>query len=76
MDDVYRIIFYDKRYDATIENFLGCSCVDFVAVLEASLGGHGAYMQFKHVYHVLQTIVFCGLMEDFIHHCMWSWDEL
>jgi hypothetical protein len=46
--------------------------VYFVAML--ALGGLGTYVQCKHVYHILQLIMFCGFMEDFIHYCMWNWD--
>jgi hypothetical protein len=45
-------------------------------MLVASLGGLGGYVQCKHVYHILQTIMLCGLMVEFIHHCTWSWDEV
>jgi len=45
-------------------------------MLAGSLGGHGVYVQCKHVYHVLQTIMFYGLMKEFIHHYTWSWDEV
>jgi hypothetical protein len=45
-------------------------------MLASSLSGRGAYMQCKHVYHILQMIMFYGLMEDFIHYCTWSWDEV
>ncbi len=60
----------------TIKNYLGCSCVYFVTMLEGFLGGCGVFMQCKHVYHVLQTIMFCGLTKEFIHHYTWSWDEV
>ncbi len=60
----------------TIGNFPKCSCVYFVAMLASSLGGCGVYVQCKHVYHILQMIMFCGLMEKFIHHCIKSWDEV
>ncbi len=45
-------------------------------MLVTSLGGRGAYVQCKHVYHVLQMIMFCGLMKVFIHQYMWNWDEI
>ncbi len=69
---IYCILSYDKWYDVTIGNFHWCSCVYFVAML--ALGGLGTYVQCKHVYHILQLIMFCGFMEDFIHYCMWNWD--
>jgi hypothetical protein len=69
---IYNILFYDKQYDITIGNFLGCSCVYFVTMLATSLGGHGAYVQCKHVYHVLQMIMFSGFIKKFIHYCTCS----
>jgi hypothetical protein len=60
----------------TIGNFLGCSCVYFIKMLVSFLGGRGVNVHCKHVYHILQTIMFCGLMEDFIHSDNWSWDEV
>jgi hypothetical protein len=60
----------------TIKNYLGCSCVYFVTMLVGSLGGCGVFVQCKHVYHILQMIMFYGLMKKFIHHYIWSWDEV
>jgi hypothetical protein len=45
-------------------------------MLAGSLGGCGVYVQCKHVYHILQMIMFYWFMEEFIHHCTWSWDEV
>jgi hypothetical protein len=39
-------------------------------------GGRGVYLQCKHVYHVLQSIMFYGLMKEFIHHYTCNWDEV
>ncbi len=60
----------------TIGNFPRCSCVYLVIMLASFLGDHGVYVQCKHVYHILRTIVFYGLMEKFIHHYTWSWNEV
>jgi len=43
----------DQKYDVTIGNFPRCSCVYFVRMLVGSLGGHGVYVHYKHVYYVL-----------------------
>jgi hypothetical protein len=59
-----------------IGNFLGCSCVYFVKMLASFLGGCGVYVHCKHVYHVMQMIMFCGFTEEFIHSGTWSWDEV
>jgi len=45
-------------------------------MLAGSLGGHGAYVQCKHVYHILQMIMFSGLTNDIIHYCTWNWVEI
>jgi hypothetical protein len=74
---IYNILSDDQRYNVTIGNFLEYSCFYFVKTLASSLGAHGVYMHYKHVYHVLQMIMFYGLMEEFIHHyTYWSWDEV
>jgi len=61
---IYNILFDDNQYDVTIGNFHGCSCVYFVKMLASSLGAHGAYVQCKHVYHILETIMLCGLTKE------------
>jgi hypothetical protein len=73
---IYNVLSNDQRYDVTIGNFLGCSCVYFVKMLVGSLGARGVYVHCKHVYHILQMIMFCRLMKKFIHHYTWSWDEI
>jgi hypothetical protein len=45
-------------------------------MLVGFLGGLGTYVQCKHVYHVLQLMMFYGFTKDFIHYWMWSWDEV
>ncbi len=72
---IYNILLNDERHNLTIENFPRCSCVYFVTMLVGSLGGPDTYVQCKHVYHVLQLIMLCGFTKNFIHYCMWSWDE-
>jgi hypothetical protein len=73
---IYSIFSNEQGYDVIIGNFPRFSCVYLVTILVGSLGGHGVYVQCKHVYHILQTIMLCGLTEEFIHHCTWSWDEV
>jgi hypothetical protein len=60
----------------TIGNFFGCSCVYFVIMFTSSLGGRGVYVQCKHVYHVLQMLMFYGLVKMFIRPYTSSWDEI
>ncbi len=52
-EQIYSILSDDKRYNVTIGNFLGCSCVYFMTMLVGSLGGPRTYVQCKHVYHIL-----------------------
>jgi hypothetical protein len=40
------------------------------------LGGHGAWVQCKHMYHILQNIMYCEKIEEFIHYPTWSLDEI
>jgi hypothetical protein len=58
---IYNIISTNQKYNVTIGNFHGCSCVYFVKMLVGSLGANGVYVHYKYVYHVLKTIMFCGL---------------
>jgi len=60
----------------TIGNYLGCSCIYFVIMSASSLGGHGAWVQCKHMYYILQNIIYCGQAKKIIHYPMWSWDKL
>jgi hypothetical protein len=73
---IYNIFSDDQKYDVTIGNYLGCSCVYFVKMLACFLGGHGVYVHYKHVYHTLQMVMFCGFTKKFIHHCTWSWGDI
>jgi hypothetical protein len=73
---IYNILSNDKCYNVTIGNFLGCSFVYFVTMLVGFLNGLGTYVQCKHVYHVLKSIMFYGLTENFIHYYTWSWEEV
>ncbi len=73
---IYNILIDDKGYDVTIGNFPWCSCVYFVTMLVGFLGSCGVYVRCKHVYNVLQTIMFYGLTKKFIHHCTWIWVEV
>jgi hypothetical protein len=50
---IYNIFSNDKQYDIIIGNVPICTCVYFVKMLASSLGGYGAYMYCKHVYHLL-----------------------
>jgi len=47
---IYNIFFNHKRYDVTIGNYPCCSYIYFVIMSTTSLGGCGAWLQYKHLY--------------------------
>jgi hypothetical protein len=49
-----------KQYEITIGNFLACTCLDFVAMMFNSLHWQGKWVHYKHMYYVLQHVMFCG----------------
>jgi hypothetical protein len=58
----------DKRqYEITIGTFTTCTCMDFVTMISSSLGKQGKWVLCKHMYYVLQHVMFCGEFEIFIH---------
>jgi hypothetical protein len=73
---IYNVFSNEKRYHVIMGNYPSCSSLNFVTMAAHSLGGCGAWVQCKHIYHVLLTIMYCGMIEDFIHYCMWSWEEV
>jgi hypothetical protein len=36
----------------------------------------GKWVHYKHLDFILQNVMLCGLMETFIHHPTWSWNEI
>jgi hypothetical protein len=65
-----------KQYEVTNDNFHACTCMDFVLLMTGSLGACGKWVHCKHLYYILQHVMLCGLMETFIHHLTWSWNEV
>jgi hypothetical protein len=65
-----------KKYEITIKNFPTCICLDFVAMIFSSLGQQREWVPCKHIYYVLQHVMFCGQFESFIHFPTWSCDEV
>ncbi len=65
-----------KQYKVIINNFHAYICIDFVLMMIGSLGAHGKWVHCKHLYYILQDVTLCGLMETFIHHLTWSWNEV
>jgi hypothetical protein len=71
---IYNIFSDHKCFDVTIGNYLGCSRIYFVVILATFLGGRGAWVQCRHLYHILQNIMYYGWTKKFIHYPMWIWD--
>jgi hypothetical protein len=49
--------------------------MDFVTMVSGSLGKQGKWVPRKHMYYVLQHVMFCGQFESFIHFPTWSCNE-
>jgi len=77
---IYKILFGQnpnkKQYEVTIGNFLACISLDFVTMISNSLRWWGKWVPYKHMYYVLQHVMFCGQFESFIHFPTWSCDEV
>jgi hypothetical protein len=65
-----------RQYEVTMGNFLTCICLDFVTMTFNSLSRWRKWVPCKHMYYVLQHVMFCGEFEDFIHFPTWSCDEV
>ncbi len=65
-----------KQYEVMIKNFFNYICVDFIQIMVGSLGGHGKWVHWKHLYFILQNVMYCGQIEPFIHFMTWSWNEV
>jgi hypothetical protein len=61
---IYKILFSQIpnkiQYEVTIGNFLACTCLDFITMMSSSLGWWKKWVPCKHVYYVLQHVMFCG----------------
>ncbi len=73
---IYNIFCGHKCFDVTIGNYSCCFCIYFIIMSITSLGGCGAWVQCKHLYHILQTIMYCGQSEKFMHYPTWNWDKV
>jgi len=65
-----------KCYGIIIGNFSIYTCLDFVAMISNSLGWQGKWVPCKHMYYVLQHVMFWGQFESFIHFPTWNCDEV
>jgi hypothetical protein len=45
-------------------------------MMASSLGGRGKWVHCKHIYFILQNVMYYGQMEIFIHLSTWSWNEV
>ncbi len=73
---VYIIFSSHKCYNVIVGNYPSCLCIYFVIMSTIFLGTCGAWVQCKHLYHILQNIMCCGQIEEFIHYSTWSWDKV
>ncbi len=48
-----------KQYEMTIGNFPTYICNDFTTMMACSLGGHGKWVHCKHLYYILQSVMYC-----------------
>jgi hypothetical protein len=48
------------NYEITLGNSPTCTCMDFVIMISSSLGTWGKWLPCKHMYYVLQDVMFCG----------------
>ncbi len=73
---IYNILSNHKRFYVTIGNYPFCYCIFFVIMSTIFLGGCETWVQCKHMYHILQNIMYCGQSKKFIHFPIWSWDKI
>ncbi len=49
-----------KQYEVMIGNFPNCTCVEFIQMMAGSLGGWGKWVHYKHLYFILQNVMYYG----------------
>jgi len=52
-----------KHYEITIENFWTCIYLSFVSMVASLLGQWGKWVPYKHLYYVLQDVMFLGILK-------------
>jgi hypothetical protein len=65
-----------KQYEVMIGNFPNYTCVEFIQMMASSLGGRGKWVHYKHLYFILQNLMYYGQTKPFIHFLTWSWIEV
>jgi hypothetical protein len=63
-----------RQYEITIGKFPTCICLDFVGMVANSLGRSMKRVPCKHLYYVLQHVMFFEEFKNFIHFPPWSCD--
>jgi hypothetical protein len=64
------------QYEVIVGNFPTCTCLGFTKMMASSLGGCGKWAHYEHLYFILQDVMHCGQIEDFIHFPTWIWNEI
>jgi hypothetical protein len=56
-------------------NFPNCTYVDFIQMMIGSLGGWGKWVHYKHLYFILQNVMYYGYyFHSFLN--VWNWNEV
>lgn len=49
-----------KQYKVTIKSFFTYICMNFITMLISSLGGRRKWGHYKHIYYILQHVIYYG----------------
>ncbi len=49
-----------KQHEVTIRDFSTYTCMDFITMMASLLGGQGKWVHCKHMYYILQHVMYCG----------------
>jgi hypothetical protein len=52
-----------RQHEVTIKNFWTCICLGFVSMVTSSLGQRRKRVPYKHLYYVLQNVMFLGSLK-------------
>jgi hypothetical protein len=66
-----------KSYQVIIGDCPYCNCMDFVTMMASLLArGREKWVQCKHIYYILQHVMYCKQLEEFMHCPNWNWNEV
>jgi hypothetical protein len=65
---IYSILCGHKCFNVTIGNYPCCFCIYFAVMYVVFLGERRAWVQCKHLHHILQNIMYYGKSKKFIHY--------